>query len=59
VRRLFAIIITSILFQVEMTYVSWIGILISVFGFISFTHFKMERKKMPKPLSTLLPMTSV
>jgi len=58
-RRVFAIVTTSLAFNVPITIVSTIGILISVLGFMSFTHFKMQRLKQPRPLSSLLPLSAM
>lgn len=58
VRRIFAVVVTSIIFGVPMTIVGALGVLTSVSGFLSFTHFKQQRKLKPKPISTLLPMSA-
>jgi len=50
VRRIFAIIVTSIAFGVSITSVGVLGICISFIGFVSFTYFKAT-----KTHSTLLP----
>ena len=65
VRRIFAIVVTSIVFGVPITFVGAIGILLSFLGFISFTHAKTTKKQHSKKtdkddelshLSSLLPM---
>lgn len=47
IRRIVAIIITSIIFQIPITVQSCCGILTAVFGFVLFTYFKnlKERRK--------------
>ena len=45
IRRLFAIVMTSIIFGVPITFTAWIGILVSLCGFVCFTYYKLERKK--------------
>ena len=45
IRRLFAIVMTSIIFGVPITFVSCIGIFVSIGGFSSFTYYKVQRKK--------------
>jgi len=59
IRRVFAIIATSIAFGVPITFLSAFGITISVLGFMSFTHYKLQKLKQPPPLSALLPMSAV
>lgn len=59
IRRVFAVVVTSIAFSVPITFLSTSGILISVGSFMSFTHFKVQRQKQPKPLSSLLPVSNV
>ena len=59
IRRLFAIVVTSIVFGVRITMVSGLGILISIVGFLSYTRFKVERQKQTRPLSSLLPISNV
>jgi len=59
IRRVFAIIVTSIVFRVPITTLSAFGIAVSVGGFFSFSHFKMKRLRRPRPLSSLLPMSEV
>jgi len=46
--RLFAIVVTSIVFGVRITMVSGLS------GFLSYTRFKVERLKQTRPLSSLL-----
>lgn len=58
-RRVFAIVMTSFIFAINVTRLSWFGILISVGGFSAFTHYKLKRLKEPRPLSSLLPMSAV
>lgn len=58
-RRIFAIIVTSIAFAIPMTLTGAFGILVSVSGFMSFTHYKIRRQRQPKPLSSLLPVSAV
>lgn len=36
---------TSIIFGVPITAVSWVGIFVSIGGFVGFTYYKMQRKK--------------
>jgi uncharacterized oligopeptide transporter (OPT) family protein len=36
---------TSIIFGVPITFVSTVGICVSIGGFIAFTYYKLERKK--------------
>jgi len=57
VRRVFAIIVTSIYFVVPVTFLGSLGILVSFGGFMSFTHYKVQRQRKPKPLSSLLPVS--
>ena len=59
IRRLFAIVITSIAFGVPITLLSAIGILVSIGGFASFTHFKQEKTKRAKRFTSYLPLNSV
>jgi len=58
IRRLFAIIVTSILFGVPVTLFGAFGIMVSFIGFVTFTRNKMQRKIQPRPLSSLLPMNA-
>ena len=57
VRRVFAIVITSLYFVVPITFLGSIGILVSFGGFMYFTHYKLQRQRQPKPLSSLLPVS--
>jgi hypothetical protein len=59
IRRIFAIIVTSIVFSIPITFVGATGILVSFAGFLGFTHYKVKRQQQPKPISTLLPMSAV
>jgi membrane protease YdiL (CAAX protease family) len=56
VRRIFAIIVTSIVFGVPITFTGSAGILLSFVGFMVFTYSKTKKLQKPKPLSSLLPM---
>jgi drug/metabolite transporter (DMT)-like permease len=58
-RRIFAIIVTSFVFVVPITFMGAFGIIISVVGFLSFTHYKIQRQRQPKPLSSLLPVSAL
>jgi drug/metabolite transporter (DMT)-like permease len=58
-RRIFAIIVTSVVFVVPITFMGAFGIIISVIGFLSFTHYKIQRQRQPKPLSSLLPVSAL
>lgn len=55
IRRLFAIVVTSIVFSVSIK--SWHGILVSISGFLFYTKFKMSRTKsyLPSKDASLLP----
>ncbi|CAJ1932404.1 unnamed protein product [Cylindrotheca closterium] len=55
IRRIFAIVITSILFANHITRTGVLGILISFGGFMSFTHAKAQKKRGVS--TSLLPMT--
>lgn len=57
IRRVFAIIVTSFLFRVPITFTGICGIFISIVGFLSFTHYKTKRLRQPKPVSSLLPLS--
>jgi Triose-phosphate Transporter family len=59
VRRMFAIVVTSIIFSVPITLLGALGILVSFGGFMAFTHYKIQRQRQPKPLSSLLPVSVV
>ena len=56
-RRVFAVVCTSIYFQVPLTWLGMSGIALSTAGFLSFTHYKVQRQRQPKPLSSLLPVS--
>lgn len=58
IRRIFAIIVTSIFFQIPISFLMAFGILVSVISFLSFTHYKVQRQSTPKPLSSLLPVSA-
>jgi drug/metabolite transporter (DMT)-like permease len=58
IRRIFAIIVTSIAFDIPITLLGAIGIMVSFLGFMSFTHFKVQRQLQPRPTSSLLPSVS-
>jgi hypothetical protein len=58
IRRIFAIIVTSIVFGVPITPVGALGIFVSFGGFMAFTYAKTKKAKQPKPISNLLPLTS-
>jgi len=58
-RRIFAIVVTSILFRIPISFLGMTGVMVSFVGFMSFTHYKAQRQKTPKPISTLLPMSAV
>jgi len=57
IRRLFAIIVTSFVFQVPITIISGLGVSVSLAGFLSYTHYKAEKLNKPRPLSSLLPLS--
>uniref|UniRef100_A0A7S4J3U7 Sugar phosphate transporter domain-containing protein n=1 Tax=Odontella aurita TaxID=265563 RepID=A0A7S4J3U7_9STRA len=59
IRRLFAIVVTSVVFGVSITPLSAVGIVVSVVCFASFTRHKLRRMNRPRPLSSLLPMSAV
>ena len=58
VRRIFAIIVTSILFQIPITWMGAVGIGLSVLGFMGFTHFKVNKQKKPRHSTSLLPVNA-
>lgn len=58
IRRIFAIIVTSMLFQVPITATGVCGIVFSFVGFMAFSHYKVQRQAQPKPLSSLLPISA-
>ena len=58
IRRIFAIVVTSIVFVIPITFIGGCGILVSVVGFLSFSVLKARRnggEANKKPLSSLLP----
>jgi len=58
IRRIFAIIVTSIIFSVPVTPLGVFGIVFSFAGFMAFSHYKVQRQTQPKPLSSLLPISA-
>lgn len=58
IRRIFAIIVTSIIFKVPITMIGVFGVTFSFVGFMAFSHYKVQRQAQPKPLSSLLPISS-
>ncbi|GAX27713.1 hypothetical protein FisN_13Hh190 [Fistulifera solaris] len=59
IRRIFAIIVTSLLFQIPFTWIGAMGIGLSFLGFMSFTHFKVQKQKQPPShASPLLPVNT-
>lgn len=59
VRRIFAIVVTSLIFQVPLGAIGILGILVSFISFMFYTHFKVQRQNKPRPVSSLLPMSAV
>jgi hypothetical protein len=59
VRRIFAIAVTSLIFQVPLGAIGILGILVSFLSFMFYTHFKVQRQNKPRPVSSLLPMSAV
>jgi len=57
VRRIFAILMTSMIFGTPIGFLGMCGIFMSFGSFMSFTHFKIQRLKLSK--STVLPLSSV
>lgn len=57
IRRVFAIVVTSIAFGIPITLLGACGILVSIGGFLAFTRAKWEKQRQPRPLSSLLPMS--
>jgi drug/metabolite transporter (DMT)-like permease len=49
-RRIFAIIVTSVAFAVPITLLGAFGIIVSVVGFLSFTHYKLQRQRQRQSL---------
>lgn len=58
IRRIFAIIVTSMIFKITITWMGIFGFCVSFGGFMSFTHFKLKRQQQPTPLSSLLPVSA-
>jgi len=58
VRRIFAIIVTSILFHNSIGALGLMGILTSFISFMFYTRFKVQRQQKPRPVSSLLPMSA-
>ncbi|GAX27251.1 hypothetical protein FisN_13Lh190 [Fistulifera solaris] len=58
IRRIFAIIVVSLLFQIPITWMGATGIGLSFLGFMSFTHFKVQKQKQPPHTSPLLPVNT-
>ena len=58
IRRLFAIIVTSIAFGVPITLLSALGILVSISGFACFTYFKQHKARLAKRSASYLPLNS-
>ncbi len=59
VRRIFAIVVTSLIFQVPIGAIGILGILTSFTSFVFYTRFKLQRQNKPRPVSSLLPMSAV
>lgn len=57
-RRIFAIIMTSIIFLLPITMVGVIGFITSMAGFMSFTQHKLRKKERAIPVSSLLPVST-
>jgi drug/metabolite transporter (DMT)-like permease len=55
IRRVFAIIVTSAFFHVPMTGAGAVGILCSVGGFMSFSHFKAAKQQKASTQRSMLP----
>jgi hypothetical protein len=55
IRRIFAIVVTSIVFSIPITFLGGCGILVSFGGFMAFSHHKSKRMGQPKAMSSLLP----
>ncbi|GKY94498.1 hypothetical protein MPSEU_000415700 [Mayamaea pseudoterrestris] len=58
IRRIFAIIVTSIYFGIPITFTGVVGIVCSFAGFMAFSHSKAKRILKPKQLSSLLPVSA-
>lgn len=59
IRRVFAIIVTSILFRVPLTATGALGILCSVVGFMAFSHFKVQKQQKAAARWSYLPTSAV
>eukprot|EP00978_Attheya_sp_CCMP212_P043008 scaffold272977_cov51-Attheya_sp.AAC.3 len=59
IRRIFAIIVTSIVFRVSITPMGLVGIMCSVIGFLSFSYFKTKRQDKRRRISSLLPVSAI
>lgn len=59
IRRIFAVVVTSIFFAVPITLIGCLGICISFIGFMSFTHYKIQRQQKHRAVSSLLPVSAV
>lgn len=65
IRRVFAIIVTSVLFQIPITVTGAAGICLAVIGFMAYTHYKQKQQQSScqplrhttLPLSSLLPVS--
>jgi hypothetical protein len=55
IRRLFAIVVTSIVFSVPITMVSGVGIFVSFGAFLLYTNFKAGRKENTLSPKSILP----
>ena len=53
IRRIFAIVITSIIFTIPFTVLNVTGIIISCGGFMLYTYAKSNKTQQPNPLSSL------
>ena len=58
IRRLFAIVVTSIAFGVPITLLSALGIIVSIGGFACFTYFKQHKARLAKRSASYLPLNS-
>jgi hypothetical protein len=56
IRRIFAIVVTSIVFANPISPKGVLGIFVSFGGFMSFTYAKAQKSQRPKPMSSLLPL---
>ena len=48
IRRVFAIVVTSIIFGLKMTMLQAVGIALAIGGFFSYIHFKMKKETKEK-----------